>query len=75
MGGTRGGGGVIYTARSCPACEGMGAGGPELEWGEDEEVGRVACAVRRIAKLGSLLGEAWAGEEWRRGLVGGGRTG
>ena len=32
--------------------------------GEDEEVGRVACAVSRIAELGSLLGETGAGEEW-----------
>ena len=46
MWGTKGGGGVIYTAQSCPACEGMGAlvrawgKGRNGNGGEDEEVGR-----------------------------------
>ena len=57
----KGGVGIICTTRSCPSCKGMGAlarvggrGGTGMGGG-DTEVGRVACAVRRITNLRPFL--------------------
>ena len=53
MWGEQGAAAVSFTPHDlAPPEKGMGAGGAEREWGEDEEVGRVAYAVRRIAELG-----------------------